>query len=82
MALHLFNKFRGKEALSELRFIPALGSSPCLLFTLLGYSYRTTILLDEFTYTNDLESYQSSKFMDYRREIELGVSNDYKQPLG
>ena len=39
-----------------------------------GSSYRTTILLDDFSYTDELESYQSSTFMDYRREIELGVS--------
>ena len=59
-------------------FTASLGSSLCLLFTVPGSSYRTTILLEEFAYTDDLESYQSSKFLDYRREIELGVSIDYK----
>ena len=39
-----------------------------------GSSYRTTILLDAAKYTEELESYQSSTFMKYRREIELGVS--------
>lgn len=61
--------------------VQSLGLSPCLLFTASGSSYRTTVLLDDLIYTDELESYESSKFMDYRREIELGVSINHKQPL-
>lgn len=81
MVSYLFYKFRGKVNRSLVCFVRSLGSSLCLLFTASGSSYRTTILLDDLIYTDELESYQSSKFMDYRREIELGVSINYKQPL-
>lgn len=40
---------------------------------LTGSYYRLTILLDDVRYTAELENYQSFEFMDYRRNIELGV---------
>lgn len=44
-----------------------------ILMYLTGSSYRLTILLDDVRYTAELENYQSFEFMDYRRNIELGV---------
>ncbi|XP_022783015.1 uncharacterized protein LOC111323842 [Stylophora pistillata] len=44
---------------------------------LTGSSYRLTILLNDISYTTELESYQSSEFMDYRQNIELGILQAY-----
>ena len=44
-----------------------------ILMYLTGSSYRLTILLYDVRYTAELENYQSFEFMDYRRNIELGV---------
>ncbi|XP_027050933.1 uncharacterized protein LOC113678254 [Pocillopora damicornis] len=44
---------------------------------LTGSSYRLTILLDDVRYTAELENYQSFEFMDYRRNIELGILQAY-----
>ncbi|XP_078360074.1 uncharacterized protein LOC144644454 [Oculina patagonica] len=64
-------------SLMQKKLLEVARSSKSSISELACSSYRTTILLDDVTYTDELESYQSSTFMDYRREIELGILQAY-----